>query len=558
MIFLKCVLLVSSLWLSPSHGAPSNERNVFLRGGDRRPLQEPCLAVLLKTENSPGSAHGNDVSLACETNEGMFYRVPANQDWILEKMNRGILKSGISRLKFPQGAMIDESLAAIDFQGADPIIDEQEDSNRRQLFEKTGTKTVLAVIIKTMDDAVNSVTFDEAVLWGEVFGNNVNLKTQMDACSHGKISFTETNDMSSGSISIKNGVATVTVTKMATDGDQVLVNAATNMLNSAFGVTRPDQIADHVMFCLPAISMPGIAYAAVNSWLSAYENTWCLSPSAQMHEIGHNIGLDHSGETGTYDDKTGMMGYSYSPLESPKMCYNAAKSWQLGWYTEKQETYIPQCAPVEVTVGSVIDFPRPEVDRVLLQLLQPTNGVDHYYMTYNAAASFNVETKEAGNRLIINKQGGNGVSFSPSLLVAKLDANGSFVINDYDGIAGDSLIVTFKNRVGYLGREALVEIVWIPLDSSKCPAPTASPIPSASPTESPSSPPTKTTTPTLSPTASPTPKPSPSPTARPTAKPTQCARRNEVCYVDSDCCDFRAKCQLQDRKNRDSPLVCSK
>jgi len=52
-----------------------------------------------------------------------------------------------------------------------------------------------------------------------------------------------------------------------------------------------------------------------------------------MHEIGHNLGLAHSGEgTSTYDDKSGMMGYSYSSDDNPVMCFNNAKNWQLGWF----------------------------------------------------------------------------------------------------------------------------------------------------------------------------------------------------------------------------------
>lgn len=52
-----------------------------------------------------------------------------------------------------------------------------------------------------------------------------------------------------------------------------------------------------------------------------------------MHEIGHNLNLAHSNENGaTYNDQTGMMGYSYGSSDTPVMCFNAAKHYQLGWY----------------------------------------------------------------------------------------------------------------------------------------------------------------------------------------------------------------------------------
>jgi len=45
-----------------------------------------------------------------------------------------------------------------------------------------------------------------------------------------------------------------------------------------------------------------------------------------MHELGHNIGLDHSNEgslpEGEYDDRTGQMGFSSSLDDGYLMCFN--------------------------------------------------------------------------------------------------------------------------------------------------------------------------------------------------------------------------------------------
>jgi hypothetical protein len=47
--------------------------------------------------------------------------------------------------------------------------------------------------------------------------------------------------------------------------------------------------------------------------LSVYNNKWCTYMSGQVHEIGHNLGLAHSGEgTVAYGDQTGMMVSVYS------------------------------------------------------------------------------------------------------------------------------------------------------------------------------------------------------------------------------------------------------
>jgi hypothetical protein len=66
------------------------------------------------------------------------------------------------------------------------------------------------------------------------------------------------------------------------------------------------------MACLPNDTLNGgstnwIAYAYINSWLSVYKGPWCAYPSGQMHELGHNLNLAHSGEYSTYDDQSGMV-----------------------------------------------------------------------------------------------------------------------------------------------------------------------------------------------------------------------------------------------------------
>lgn len=57
-----------------------------------------------------------------------------------------------------------------------------------------------------------------------------------------------------------------------------------------------------------------------------------------MHEFGHNLGLAHSGgkdyygEDGEYEDETCYMGYGET--DDHAICWNAAKSAELGTYTD--------------------------------------------------------------------------------------------------------------------------------------------------------------------------------------------------------------------------------
>jgi len=83
---------------------------------------------------------------------------------------------------------------------------------------------------------------------------------------------------------------------------------------------------DYVMYCLPNGVAGGIAYTYINCRLLVYNNEWCTYPSGQIYDLGHNIGLGHSGEgNGEYEDQSCMMGYSCSQDEDPVMCFKCEK-----------------------------------------------------------------------------------------------------------------------------------------------------------------------------------------------------------------------------------------
>jgi hypothetical protein len=95
-----------------------------------------------------------------------------------------------------------------------------------------------------------------------------------------------TSNPNDGTTAISNGVVDIKVALAVAPGiDGAIVNAVTTKINSVFGVTSPNQLANHVMYCLPSGTMNGIAYAYINSWNSVYSNEWCNYVSGQMHEV---------------------------------------------------------------------------------------------------------------------------------------------------------------------------------------------------------------------------------------------------------------------------------
>jgi hypothetical protein len=165
---------------------------------------------------------------------------------------------------------------------------DQEDRRRRLM---TGTKTVLALRVEAPDSTTSS---SEVVISDKIFGtggDKINLKSQYAACSHDQLNF-----IAAAGNGITNGVSTVSIDQTVTGVDNSVVrNAVTAAGNTKWGNLQNQ--ANYVMQCLPSGTNGGwIAYAYINHWLSVYNNLWCNYPSAQLHEIGHNIVLAHAGE----------------------------------------------------------------------------------------------------------------------------------------------------------------------------------------------------------------------------------------------------------------------
>ena len=170
--------------------------------------------------------------------------------------------------------------------------------------------------------------------------------------------------------------------------------------------------------------------------MSVYSDTWCNSVSSQLHEVGHNLNFGHASEgTAEYGDQSGMMGNSYSQHDTPVMCFNAAKSWQSGWFADKSLTIYPNddagtCFSDKL-YGLDSYTSSPADAKVLIQL-QSTSGT-HYHIGFNGQQGSNIGTVEHGNQVLITTQQSTG----KSMKIANLVAGGSYTISDYDGSGRD-------------------------------------------------------------------------------------------------------------------------
>jgi hypothetical protein len=247
--------------------------------------------------------------------------------------------------------------------------------------------------------------------------------------------------------------------------------------------------------------------------------------SAQVHEVGHNLGLSHSGQgSDPYGDRSGMMvrqslvgntfrqvlsccpvsifsfdflsiqGYSYGMNDAPQMCFNPSKSWKLGWYSGQRGEFDGSRNSKRYFMVGVVDYDDSDNSkRVVVKVV--SGGQSNFYIGYNRKRGFNGGTQEAGDQIVVVEAED---SYKGSNLVGKLSVGGEKTLVQNYKRTGKALVVRYSSNGS---RGADVAIVDVFLRSSRVESTqefTANSIPN----------------PTPQPTPNPTPKPRPTPLSK--------------------------------------------
>lgn len=161
-----------------------------------------------------------------------------------------------------------------------------------------GRKTITIVRISTLDATPSNSA--ESLKDGLFSPDKINLRTQFEACSFGQLHF----ELS------QHGVIEVKVDQPVSDftSGSALVTAAQYVMRDKLKIKDPSKLSDKVMMCLPPGTGNWVASSGVGHWRSQYNDKWCRSLTATMHELGHGLGLTHANENGAkYGDATGYM-----------------------------------------------------------------------------------------------------------------------------------------------------------------------------------------------------------------------------------------------------------
>jgi Gametolysin peptidase M11 len=275
-------------------------------------------------------------------------------------------------------------------------------SLERQLNVEYHSVLVVRILAAGVSDSDGSILENELrnVLFDDA---NYSVQRQMQDCSGGRV-ILQLQQIVSVTVSSVSSTSSDTDAWTSAAAEQVLSQHFTMQDESVMGYKEQlRHLADHVLLILPETfpSAQFVANAEVGRSLCVFSIEWIHSLSAYMHEMGHNMGLRHSGkgDSQPYADRTGYMGVSTPIAWAPQKCYNAAQHWQLGWYSEHQWSLVNQdiSSPRLISLAAFPDHQKvsPSQYAILLQV------TDNIYLQFNRAKSYNRGTDMMPDQVVV-------------------------------------------------------------------------------------------------------------------------------------------------------------
>ncbi|KAL7462694.1 hypothetical protein ACHAXS_003066 [Conticribra weissflogii] len=330
----------------------------------------------------------------------------------------------------------------------------------RNLAKYEGVKRVL--VVRVIDSEGRAHVDSAQVMSDKIFGtagDQENMVQQFHDCSFGKLTLTYEPTTTSTNIISSHlaapGVIEATIPVSLVNSTRAVIrNQVTQVVEHKLGLRLAEHF-DHVMYILQKcyVQCGWGAYAYVNSWNSVYQGNYYRFPGVQLHEIGHNMNLGHSGGLDgkkTYGDHTCLMGNPlYSDTKS-RMCYNPAKNFQFAsggnWYDPKFITNFDIAKKQRNKVlrrklVGIADYDNnPDGHPVVIKLETDTD--EDYFLGFNRAYGVNSDNKQADNLVTLIKAGNNGLSYSQSWLIATLGQGQSYNFRRWKGTRRRDLIIT--------------------------------------------------------------------------------------------------------------------
>jgi Gametolysin peptidase M11 len=152
----------------------------------------------------------------------------------------------------------------------------------RQTSATMGAKTLYVVRVSTPDSR-HSKSLSQLIS-GMFSTTSPSFQSQYKACSFGKLTWKSAGGMD---VTLDGRVSSYA-------SPSQLAEAAIRKVEARIGRSI-SALADKIVFCQPPGTSGWIAVATVNGWRVNVSSGFCLSLSTLMHEVGHTMGLLHSG-----------------------------------------------------------------------------------------------------------------------------------------------------------------------------------------------------------------------------------------------------------------------